>query len=170
MGDFLLHIKNVDFLLTFKCPAECQHCSYKAGPNRTGFIKQKEELNLVRKNVNDLEIRTSALTDLISTLSGGNQQKVVFGKWLNMNPKVLILDEPTRGIDVGAKAEIREIIDHLAGEGKAILLISSELPEILGMSDRVMVMREGSLVGEYARQDCSEEILGYAAAGINMNT
>jgi ABC-type sugar transport system ATPase subunit len=128
-----------------------------------GFLKRKEELNLAKKNVQDLKIRTPAISALISTLSGGNQQKVVLGKWLNTNPKILILDDPTRGIDVGAKAEIRGIIDLLAAEEKAIILISSELPEILGMSDRVLVMREGQIVGEYNRDNCNEEILGACA-------
>jgi ABC-type sugar transport system ATPase subunit len=101
-------------------------------------------------------------------LSGGNQQKVVLGKWLAMAPKILILDEPTRGIDVGAKAEVRILIDRLASEGMGIFLISSELPEILGMSDRVLVMRQGEMVGEFNREECSEEILGAAAAGVKM--
>jgi rhamnose transport system ATP-binding protein len=91
---------------------------------------------------------------------------VVLGKWLSANPKVLILDDPTRGIDVGAKAEIRAIIDRLAGEGRAVILISSELPEIIGMSDRVLVMREGRLVGEFSRAECRDEVLGACAAGV----
>jgi len=103
---------------------------------------------------------------LITSLSGGNQQKVVLGKWLNAEPKILILDDPTRGIDVGAKAEIRAIVDRLAGEGKAIILISSELPEIIGMSDRVLVMRMGQIVGEFSRDQCTDERLGACAAGI----
>ena len=127
------------------------------------FIKQKEELNLVKKNVQDLKIHTSTINELVSNLSGGNQQKVVLGKWLNTDPDILILDDPTRGIDVGAKAEIREIIDRLAADGKAIILISSELPEILGMSDRVLVIREGRIAGEYSREDCDSEILGACA-------
>ena len=84
-------------------------------------------------------------------LSGGNQQKVVLGKWLATKPRVLIMDEPTRGIDVGAKAEIHRLMSELAGQGLAILMISSELPEILGMSDRVLVMRQGRLVAEFPR-------------------
>jgi ABC-type sugar transport system ATPase subunit len=133
-----------------------------------GFVKRKEEQELVSKNVQSLEIRIPSLKSLVTSLSGGNQQKVVLGKWLNANPKVLILDDPTRGIDVGAKAEIRGIIDRLAGEGRAIILISSELPEIIGMSDRVLVMRMGRIVGEFAREQCSDETLGACAAGIKM--
>jgi ABC-type sugar transport system ATPase subunit len=133
-----------------------------------GFVKRKEEQELVNKNVQSLEIRIPSLRSPVTSLSGGNQQKVVLGKWLNANPKVLILDDPTRGIDVGAKAEIRSIIDRLAGEGRAIILISSELPEIIGMSDRVLVMRMGRIVGEFAHEQCSDEALGACAAGINM--
>jgi ribose transport system ATP-binding protein len=132
------------------------------------FIKRSEEEKMVQDTVETLGIRTSSWNALVETLSGGNQQKVVLGKWLAMAPKILILDEPTRGIDVGAKAEVRVMIDRLAAEGMGILLISSELPEILGMSDRVLVMREGEMVGEFTREDCSEEILGAAAAGVKM--
>jgi ABC-type sugar transport system ATPase subunit len=133
-----------------------------------GFVKQKEELELAKESIQTLEIRVPAIKALVSTLSGGNQQKVVLGKWLNTDPEILILDDPTKGIDVGAKAEIRRIVDNLAGEGKAVILISSELPEILGMSDRVLVMREGRIVGEYDRDMCSDEILGALAAGISI--
>ena len=134
-----------------------------------GFVKQKEELDIVKNNIGSLEIRVSGLNALITSLSGGNQQKVVLGKWLNTNPKILIMDDPTRGIDVGAKSEIRAAIDHLASEGRAIILISSELPEIIGMSDRVLVMRMGKIVGEFLREECTDEILGACAAGIFMS-
>ncbi|MEW5815067.1 MAG: sugar ABC transporter ATP-binding protein, partial [Spirochaetota bacterium] len=133
-----------------------------------GFVKQKAEMNLVEQSVRNLDIRIPSYNSPITALSGGNQQKIVFGKWLNVNPKVLILDDPTRGIDVGAKVEIREIIDRLASQGIAIFLISSELPEIIGMSDRVLVMREGRLTGEFSRAACSEEVLGSAAAGVEL--
>jgi ribose transport system ATP-binding protein len=132
------------------------------------FIRRSEEVKIVRGTVETLGIRTASWNALVETLSGGNQQKVVLGKWLAMAPKILILDEPTRGIDVGAKAEVRILIDRLASEGMGIFLISSELPEILGMSDRVLVMRQGEMVGEFNREECSEEILGAAAAGVKM--
>ena len=127
------------------------------------FINSQEERRLVRENIAGLKIRTSSARVPVSALSGGNQQKVVLGKWLNTNPVVLILDEPTRGIDVGAKAEIRSRIDALAAAGMGILLISSELPEIIGMSDRILVMREKRIVREFNRQEFSEEAIGSCA-------
>ena len=100
---------------------------------------------------------------LLQQLSGGNQQKVVLCKWLMRKPKILILDEPTRGIDVGAKAEIYKIMVSLAKEGIAIIMISSELPELISMSDRVLVLAEGKLAGELAREECTQEkIMMYA--------
>ena len=98
-------------------------------------------------------------------LSGGNQQKIVYGKWLAREPRVLILDEPTRGVDVGAKAEIYALMDQLAGAGVAILMISSDLEEVLGMSDRVLVLHEGRLAGELARAELSEEAVMHLATG-----
>jgi ribose transport system ATP-binding protein len=127
------------------------------------FINSQEEQRLVRQNIAGLKIRTSSATVPVSSLSGGNQQKVVLGKWLNTNPVVLILDEPTRGIDVGAKAEIRSRIDALAAAGIGILLISSELAEIIGMSDRILVMREKRIAGEFNRHEFSEEAIGSCA-------
>ena len=127
------------------------------------FLNSQKERRLVRENIAGLKIRTFSARIPVSALSGGNQQKVVLGKWLNTNPVVLILDEPTRGIDVGAKAEIRNRIDALAAEGMGILLISSELPEIIGMSDRILVMRDRRITGEFQRQDFSEEAIGSCA-------
>src|SRR5256712_13604015 len=101
--------------------------------------------------IETLAIRAASHDVHVSTLSGGNQQKIVIGRWLMIPPKVLILDEPTRGIDVGAKAEVHAIIDRLAGDGLAGLFISSELPEILGMSDRVLVMRGCTVPGAFSR-------------------
>jgi ribose transport system ATP-binding protein len=98
-------------------------------------------------------------------LSGGNQQKVVLAKWLLNNPKVLFLDEPTRGIDIGAKQEIYAQIDKLAQEGLAIVMVSSELPEVLGLSDRVIVLREGKITGEFSRQEATPEKVMARATG-----
>jgi rhamnose transport system ATP-binding protein len=112
-----------------------------------------------------LTIRTPSLDTPVEQLSGGNQQKTMLAKWLNAEPRVLILDEPTRGIDVGAKAEVHQIIDELAGSGIAIILISSDLPEVLAMSDRVLVMREGRQVGLFERSEATEERIITAAMG-----
>lgn len=98
-------------------------------------------------------------------LSGGNQQKVVLAKWMATAPSVLIVDEPTRGIDVGTKAEVHRIISTLASEGVAVVMISSELPEVLGMADRVLVMREGRIVSELSRSEADEEKIMFAATG-----
>ena len=112
-----------------------------------------------------LAIRTPGDRQIIRYLSGGNQQKVVFGKWLATRPKVLLLDEPTRGIDVGAKREIYTIMDRLALQGTAILFVSSELEEILGMSDRALVMHDGKISGELRRDRLSEEAIMHLATG-----
>jgi ABC-type sugar transport system ATPase subunit len=127
------------------------------------FIDNREERELVRENIAALNIRTPSTRLPVSALSGGNQQKVVLGKWLSTKPSLLILDEPTRGIDVGAKAEIRNKIDALAADGMGILLISSELPEIMGMSDRILVMRDKRVAGEFGRAEFSEEAIGSLA-------
>jgi ribose transport system ATP-binding protein len=112
-----------------------------------------------------LLVRAASTSQEVSSLSGGNQQKVVIGRSLMPQPKILILDEPTRGVDVVAKVEVHASIDRLAQQGLAVLLISSELPEILGMSDRILVMRDGRIVGEVARAAASEEQLVAMAAG-----
>lgn len=100
-------------------------------------------------------------------LSGGNQQKVMLSKWLNTRPQILILDEPTRGIDVGAKAEVHQIINELAGQGLGIIMISSDMPEVLAMSDRILVMREGRQMGIYTRKEATQETILAAAMGQN---
>ena len=112
-----------------------------------------------------LRIKANSPLTVASTLSGGNQQKVVLGKWLLTNPKVLFLDEPTRGIDVGAKQEIYAEINKLAKEGLAIVLVSSELPEVLGLSDRVIVLRRGRVSGEFTRTEATPERVMAAATG-----
>jgi len=129
------------------------------------FINFSKEKELGDEYLDRLDVRTSSYERLVSTLSGGNQQKVVLARWLAAHPKVLILDEPTRGIDVGAKAEIYEIMEDLAAKGVAILMISSELPEILGIADRIIVMQNGHLTGELSRAEATEEkILALAMA------
>jgi ABC-type sugar transport system ATPase subunit len=131
-----------------------------------GFVDRSRERAAVERLIGQLSIRAASLSQEVAMLSGGNQQKVVLGRSLLVGPKVLLLDEPTRGIDVVAKAEVHAMIDRLAQQGLAILLISSELPEIIGMSDRVLVMREGALVGEVVRAEATEERLVAMAAGV----
>jgi putative multiple sugar transport system ATP-binding protein len=125
--------------------------------SNAGVINEPKELTVTRQYRDKLNIKCSSILQRAINLSGGNQQKVVLSKWLFANPDILILDEPTRGIDVGAKYEIYTIINRLASEGKGIILISSELPEILGMSDRIYVMRNGRIVGELPAEEASQE-------------
>jgi ribose transport system ATP-binding protein len=136
--------------------------------SKFGVVNRNKQATEVKKLVQDLDVRPPLLDRLASHLSGGNQQKLVLAKWLMTHAKVLILDEPTRGVDVATKVEIYHIIDNLARDGMCILLISSELLEILGMSDRALVMREGRLVGEFARTDANEERLLASAAGLSQ--
>jgi putative multiple sugar transport system ATP-binding protein len=124
-----------------------------------GVINEPKELTVTRQYRDQLNIKCSSIRQLALNLSGGNQQKVVLSKWLFANPDILILDEPTRGIDVGAKYEIYTIINRLASEGKGIIFISSELPEILGICDRIYVMRDGKIVGEMPASEASQEIV-----------
>jgi rhamnose transport system ATP-binding protein len=132
---------------------------------RVGLISSKSERNFAADWALRLRIKFGRLTDPVSQLSGGNQQKVVLGKWLGRRPSLLIVDEPTRGIDIATKAEVHRLLSQLAGNGVAILMISSELPEVLRVGDRILVMREGRLVAEYSRADASEETIMSAATG-----
>jgi L-arabinose transport system ATP-binding protein len=124
---------------------------------RLRFIRSRQELAIVSDLVRRLRVKTPSLAQEVGKLSGGNQQKVVLARWLAREPRVLILDEPTRGIDVGAKAEVYALIRSLAASGVAVLFISSELPEILGISDRILVMREGRITGELPAEGATEE-------------
>jgi rhamnose transport system ATP-binding protein len=133
--------------------------------SRKGFLKSANEFALARKYAERLDLRAAALSVPVGTLSGGNQQKVVIGKWLATLPKVIILDEPTKGIDIGSKAAVHGFISELAAEGLSIIMISSELPEIIGMSDRVLVMKEGLSAGIYERDRLTPETLVRAATG-----
>jgi ribose transport system ATP-binding protein len=133
--------------------------------NRLGVVSFGEERALAGTMCQRLGVRTPGTQQTVGLLSGGNQQKVVLAKWLCRTPRVLLLDEPTRGIDVGAKTEIYALMDRLAGEGMAILMISSDLEEVLGMSDRVLVMHEGRLAGELPRSGLTEEAIMHLATG-----
>lgn len=134
--------------------------------SKYGLISQKKESALYQSMKERLGIRTSGPHQTAKSLSGGNQQKVVIAKWIGIEPELLILDEPTRGVDVGAKKEIYSIINQLAERGVAILMISSELPEVLGMADRVLIMHEGKLAGELSKEEMTQEkIMHYATGG-----
>lgn len=124
-----------------------------------GFVKFGEEDQLVDRYRSALSIRMASPEQRVRNLSGGNQQKVVIARWLALQPKILIVDEPTRGIDVAAKAEVHQLLDQLANDGIAVLMISSELPEILAISDRILTMREGRITGEFTREEANEENL-----------
>jgi rhamnose transport system ATP-binding protein len=132
---------------------------------RGGLIRAGAERAMASDWAARLKIKHGRLTDPVATLSGGNQQKVVLAKWLGRRPSLLIVDEPTRGIDVGTKAEVHQLLTDLARNGVAVLMISSELPEVLGVSDRVLVMREGELVAELSRDDASAQAILTAAMG-----
>lgn len=130
----------------------------------TGWIKPGVERTLARHKTEELSVSPPNIAPRVDTLSGGNQQKVVFAKWLSTNPRVLILDEPTRGVDVGAKADIHTIIGELAARGTAIVMISSELPEVLAVSDRIVVLHEGRVAAELPRGSAEHEVM-HAATG-----
>lgn len=125
--------------------------------NILGIIRSKKEEEICQQQIQKLTVKTPSEKQLVKNLSGGNQQKVILGKWLLMNCDIIIFDEPTRGIDVGAKQEIYELINQLAGQGKVVILISSELPELIGMSDRVIVMAEGRISGELTKEEIHQE-------------
>lgn len=138
--------------------------------SRLRFVRRAAEKELAREYTGLLRVRTPSVEREVRTLSGGNQQKVVLARWLARRPKVLILDEPTRGIDVGAKAEIHRIIADLAEAGVALLVISSELPEVLGLADRVLVMQGGRITGELDRAEATEEAVLALAMAEDLTT
>ncbi len=133
--------------------------------SRHGLIDGAEEDALAQQYVDRLRVKTPSVSAAAGTLSGGNQQKVALARWLATDPKVLILDEPTQGVDVGSKSEIHSIMMDLAASGMAIVMISSELPEVLGMSDRVMVMKSGTIAGELSRAEATQEKILNLALG-----
>jgi ABC-type sugar transport system ATPase subunit len=124
---------------------------------RRGWLQDKAERSAAFNAARQMEVRANSMWQITRTLSGGNQQKVVLAKWLSTKPRILILDEPTRGIDVGTKAAVHALMSNLAAEGLAILMISSELPEVLGMSDRILVMHEGRMTGLFSRAEATQE-------------
>jgi len=132
---------------------------------RHGIVRSKDEEGVASGWARTLDLRHSGLDQPVERLSGGNQQKVVLAKWLATNPRLLVIDEPTRGIDVATKAEVHRLLGELAAEGLAVLMISSELPEVLGMADRILVMREGRLMQELPRDGATQERIMMAATG-----
>jgi rhamnose transport system ATP-binding protein len=132
---------------------------------RNGLIRRSRERELATEWAGKLQLKFGRMSNPVSMLSGGNQQKVVLAKWLARRPSLLIVDEPTRGIDVGTKAEVHRLLDELVSEGVAVLMISSELPEVVGMADRVLVLREGRLVAELSRAQADEDAIMRAATG-----
>jgi len=133
--------------------------------SRHGFVNAKQVNEAADRQRHALAIKTPSLDQLIKNLSGGNQQKVLVSRWLLTLPDILMIDEPTRGIDVGAKSEIHRIISGLAQQGKAIVMVSSEMPEILGMSDRIVVMHEGRVSGELSRAEATQDKIMELATG-----
>ena len=129
------------------------------------FVNQQKQKDIIQYYINKLNIKTPGADKIVGQLSGGNQQKVVIAKWLATKPKIIILDEPTRGIDIGAKAEIYQIIDELCASGMAIIMISSELPEIINMCDRVCVVANGQIQGELSQSELTQEKIMKLATG-----
>ncbi len=137
--------------------------------SKKGILIKKSENNLIKEAIEELHIKCFGPSHECNKLSGGNQQKVVFAKWIDTDPKVLILDEPTRGVDIGAKKEIYSIINKLAATGVAIIMVSSELPEVLGMSDRIMVVSEGKITGILPKEKANQENIMTLATGGKLN-
>lgn len=137
--------------------------------SKNGVLNKSAEDNLIKRGIEELRIRCFGPDHKCVNLSGGNQQKVVFAKWIYTEPKVLILDEPTKGVDIGAKKEIYSIINDLATKGVAVIMVSSELPEVLGMSDRIMVVREGEVRGILGKEKANQENIMILATGGNLN-
>jgi L-arabinose transport system ATP-binding protein len=140
--------------------------SMEENSNKLGILNSDKEKAMIEKAISDFNIRTPNSKKMINELSGGNQQKVIVGRWMATNPKVLILDEPTKGIDVGAKNEFYHMINDFAKKGLGVILISSELPEVIGLSDKIIIMRNQKISGIVDSKDASEDmILSYAMAG-----
>ncbi len=156
MGFLTEDRKESGCFLLLDVTSNMQAAILRRGYTRAGIVREREIERLCQEQKTRLRVRTPDLEEPVINLSGGNQQKVLIARWLLTRPRILILDEPTRGIDVGAKAEIHRLISELAGQGVAVLMISSELPEVLGMSDRVLVMHEGRMTGILDRKDANQ--------------
>jgi len=135
----------------------------KLNPN--GVLHDDREWKLADEYAKRLQVKAFSWKQAVETLSGGNQQKVVIGKWLATHPDVIILDEPTKGIDIGSKAAVHQFMSELVSQGLAVIMVSSELPEVMGMADRIIVMHEGLMVAEYQAGDATAETIVSAASG-----
>lgn len=143
-------------------------CNLKKYENSMKKIDKEKELKEVDEYIKKLSVKTPSADQIIKNLSGGNQQKAIIAKWIMISPSILIIDEPTRGIDVGAKKEIYEVLNEIKSLGKAVIMISSDMPEVLGISDRILVMSEGNLAGELSREEATQEkIMKYAVVSLN---
>ena len=158
--------KRLGLVLTMNCRENTSLVSLDRLSAR-GLIRPVEERKLTQQFVDRLRIKTPSLDAPIDSLSGGNQQKIALAKWLARKSAILIVDEPTRGVDIGAKAEIHHLLDDLACQGLALLVISSELPEVMNLSRRILVMRQGNLAGELARAEFSQISLMRLMAGVD---
>lgn len=136
-----------------------------SGLSRSGFIDMAREYDVAREYATRLQLKASSLSENVENLSGGNQQKVVIGKWLATNPNVIIVDEPTKGIDIGSKAAVHKFMGELVAQGLSVIMVSSELPEVMGMADRVIVMHEGRIAARFERDDMTAEAIVTAATG-----
>lgn len=130
---------------------------------QAGFVRPQKERDMVQASIRDLSVRTPSTESPITSLSGGNQQKTIIGRWLLTQPRVLMLDDPTRGVDVGAKAELYRLMDQLCRNGIAMIMTSSELPELITVCDRILVLAEGELTGEFSREEATEQKIMEAA-------
>jgi ABC-type sugar transport system ATPase subunit len=157
--------KRLGLVLTMNCRENTSLAALNR-LSRFGFVKGREEKILAQKYADRLRVKAPSIESLIAALSGGNQQKIALAKWLARECEILIVDEPTRGVDVGAKAEIHQLLDELACQGLAVLLISSELPEVMNLSRRILVMRKGEIAGEISRAEFSQPNLMRLMAGV----
>ena len=157
--------KRLGLVLTMNC-RENTTLAVLSRLSRAGFVRRKAERSLARQYIERLQVKTPSMDSPIAALSGGNQQKLALAKWLARQCTILIVDEPTRGVDVGAKAEIHHMLDELACQGLGLLVVSSELPEIMNLSRRVIVMRGGRVAGELPRPEFSQPALMRLMAGI----
>ena len=136
--------------------------------NPSGVLNDAREWALVDEYARRLQVKAFSWKQAVGTLSGGNQQKVVIGKWLATHPEVIILDEPTKGIDIGSKAAVHQFMSELVAQGLAVIMVSSELPEVMGMADRIIVMHEGLMVAQYRAGEVTAETIVSAASGVSQ--